>query len=307
MWQKIVVGVLVVTVLGAVAVAIIDAQGAATAADVGAVILPTPTPAPMAQQALAGNGNGGGNGAQQHSQGQATGAGAAAPQQQNQSIDNVGEAWSGEATIVEIGDVGMTVTLADGSQVFVELGPTTYWQGQGTLTPGEVVQITGFFNGDQYHAATITKLDGATLALRSESGQPLWSGGAAGGHSASGAAAGGQGAGGAGEVQVAPEDWVTVAGQVVAVNRNGLTVQSDSGAMLTLTFGNARFWQGQAVTFAAGDEVTIQGFWQDGQFQTGQVAKDATGERLLLRDPNGRPLWGGPGRQGGSTAMQSNG
>jgi hypothetical protein len=37
------------------------------------------------------------------------------------------------------------------------------------------------------------------------------------------------------------------------------------------------------------------------------VTNTTTGERLLLRDPNGRPLWGGPGRQGGRSAAPSNG
>ncbi|MEI2776458.1 MAG: hypothetical protein V9G19_10900 [Tetrasphaera sp.] len=138
------------------------------------------------------------------------------------------------------------------------------------------------------------------LALRSATGQPLWSGGASSGAAGTDASAthGGQG-GATGQVQVAPEDWETLAATVVAVNRNGLTIETAAGEVLALTFGNARFWQEQAVQFTAGDAVEVKGFWQDGQFQTGQVTNTTTGERLLLRDPNGRPLWGGPGRQGG--------
>ena len=301
MWQKMMMAVLVVTLIGAGVVAVLDAQGRAAGTDVPATeqaaILPTPTPQPTAT----------GSGAGQRVQGQNS-AGVTAEQQLNQSADNVGAAWSAAGAITEIGDAGMTLALDDGSQVYVELGPSFYWQAQGSLAPGEVVTVDGFFNGEQVHAANVSKPDGVVLALRSATGQPLWSGAAssAGGVTAeAGATHGGQG--GTGQVQVAPEDWVAVEAQVVAVNRNGLTIQTAEGETMALAFGNARFWQDQAVQFAVGDVITVQGFWQDGQFQTGQVLKLATGERLLLRDPNGRPLWGGPGRQGGRSATPSNG
>ena len=290
MWKKIIVAVLVVTVAAATVMAAIEVQGnaAAAAATQTAVARQAATPT---------TGAGAGNAGQGKQQGQNTGDGAAVQQQQNQSVDNVGEPWSATATIAELGDVGMTVTLEDGSPVYVELGPSFYWQEQGTLAVGDVITIDGFYNGDQYHAASITQADGTVLALRSEAGQPLWSGGASNGGEAS---HGSQGAGGTGqEVQIAPEDWVTMTATVATVNRNGLTIETAEGEVMVLSFGRADFWQEQAVQFAEGDAIEVQGFWQDGQFQTGQVTKTATGERLLLRDPNGRPLWGGPGRNGG--------
>ena len=303
MWQKIVIAALVVTLIGAGVVAVLDAQGNAAATDQPeaqtaeqAILLPTPTPQPAA---MSGNG--------QAQRGQNGAAGAPVEQQLNQAVDSVGAAWSDTGTIVEIGDAGLTLALADSTQIYVELGPSFYWQAQGALAPGETVTIDGFFNGEQYHAANVSKIDGAMLALRSTTGQPLWSGGASSGAAGTDATATHGGQGGAGQVQVAPEDWETLAAKVVAVNRNGLTIETSAGEVLALTFGNARFWQEQAVQFAAGDAITVQGFWQDGQFQTGQVLKLATGERLLLRDPNGRPLWGGPGRQGGRSATPSNG
>ena len=287
MWKKIIVAILVVTVAAAAVMAAIEVQGnvAAKAA--------TATPTAAATQVTAPT-NGAGNTGQGRQQGK--NAGAAGQQAQNQSAAIVGAPWSAAATIVELGEVGMTVSLADGSQVYVELGPSFYWQAQGTLAVGDAITIDGFFNGDQYHAAKITQADGTVLTLRSETGQPLWSGGAANG---GGAGHGSQGAGGSGLVQIAPEDWVTMTATIATVNRNGLTIETAEGEVMALNFGRADFWQSQAVQFAAGDAIEVQGFWQDGQFQTGQVTRTATGERLLLRDPNGRPLWGGPGRNGG--------
>lgn len=287
MWKKIIVAILVVTVAAAAVMAAIEVQGnvAAKAA--------TATPTAAATQVAAPT-NGAGNTGQGRQQGK--NAGAAGQQAQKQSAAIVGAPWSAAATIVELGEVGMTVSLADGSQVYVELGPSFYWQAQGTLAVGDAITIDGFFNGDQYHAAKITQADGTVLTLRSETGQPLWSGGAANG---GGAGHGSQGAGGSGLVQIAPEDWVTMTATIATVNRNGLTIETAEGEVMALNFGRADFWQSQAVQFAAGDAIEVQGFWQDGQFQTGQVTRTATGERLLLRDPNGRPLWGGPGRNGG--------
>jgi len=289
MWKKIIVAILVVTVAAAAVMAAIEVQGnvAAKAA--------TATPTAAATQVAAPT-NGAGNTGQGRQQGKNAGASAAGQQAQNQSAAIVGAPWSAAATIVELGEVGMTVSLADGSQVYVELGPSFYWQAQGTLAVGDAITIDGFFNGDQYHAAKITQADGTVLTLRSETGQPLWSGGAANG---GGAGHGSQGAGGSGLVQIAPEDWVTMTATIATVNRNGLTIETAEGEVMALNFGRADFWQSQAVQFAAGDAIEVQGFWQDGQFQTGQVTRTATGERLLLRDPNGRPLWGGPGRNGG--------
>ena len=294
MWKKAIVAVLVLTIAAAVVVAVIDNLPSASAADqpvAEATAVPTAT-----GNRFGAGGQAAGQAAGQHGQDN-QGSGAAVQQQLNQSVDNVGEAWSAAVTVAELGDVGMNVTLEDGTPLYIELGPSFFWQEQGTLEPGDVVTVDGFYNGDQYHAASITKADGTLLALRSETGQPLWSGGAS---NAGGAQHGDQANGGTGEVQIAPEDWVTLDATVLTVNRNGLTIESADGETLALSFGKASFWQEQAVQFAAGDAVTIQGFWQDGQFQTGQVTKVATGERILLRDPNGRPLWGGPGRQGGN-------
>ncbi len=155
--------------------------------------------------------------------------------------------------------------------------------------------MDGFFNGTDYHARTVTTSEGAVLALRDEAGQPLWSGGNGTGEN-----------GGLGQVQIPADQWVTVEGTVTALTNSGLVLQTSDAQTLTISFGRADFWQTQAVTFAVGDAVSALGFWQGEQFSAGQVSKTVTGERILLRDPNGRPLWAGPGRgQGQATTPQA--
>ena len=259
MLKKIVVGVLVLTVIGGSVFALLDRPNVASSGTLSS----TPTIQPVA---VAGT--------------------ASSTQPAQGSTSNVGEVWSGSGTILNLTDVGMTLALQDGSEVYVELGSPTYWQAQGvTLNVGAVVTVDGFFNGTDYHARTVTTSKGEILSLRTEAGQPLWSGG-------SGSGATGEQV----EAQVPADQWITLNGTVTALTNNGVVVQTTDGQSLTVSFGRADFWQTQAVTFAVGDAISMLGFWQGTQFNAGQVTKTATGERIMLRDPNGRPLWAGPGR-----------
>lgn len=292
MLQKLFVGLLSLTVIGATGVGIYDStqtdtdttQAAVLAdsapASVGGAPLAAPTATPVANVAP---------GAQD-----GTGP---IQQQQQQALTMVGDPWTAAGTIAAFDTSGMTLTLIDGAQIYVELGPSHYWQAQAvTLAVGDVVTITGFYNGDQYHAATVTKADGSQLVVRTAEGLPLWSGGASGGQNQQGATNGNT----AGQVQaqVAAEDWVTLEGTVMAVNGSTLTVQTQAGETLAMQLGQASFMQSQGVSFSAGDAVSVTGFWQGATFRAGDITKLATGERVMLLDPNGRPLWSGPGRTG---------
>ena len=72
--------------------------------------------------------------------------------------------------------VDMIIETADG-QVLVGTGPG-YLQEQGfDLDNGDAVQVSGFFEIDEFKATTITRLsEGAAIALRDEAGRPMWSG-----------------------------------------------------------------------------------------------------------------------------------
>ena len=200
----------------------------------------------------------------------------------------------------------MNLALADGTVVYVELGPSHYWSEQGvTLLVGDVVTVEGFQNGDQYHAATVTTAAGSQLVVRTADGQPLWAGGASGGQNQSGATVNGTTAGQT-ETQVTPDQWLTVEGTVTAVNTNTLTLRTAAGETLELQLGEPSFMAQQGITFAAGDPLSVLGFWQGIMFRAGDITKTATGERLMLLDPNGMPMWGGPGRAGSRSGQTGN-
>lgn len=107
----------------------------------------------------------------------------------------------------------------------------------------------------------------------------------------------GQGAGN-GSGEPIQHDWLTLSGTVVEVQPQGLLVDTTERGELLLNLGRIDFADQQGVVFNPGDVVTINGFDSpQSQFVAGDITNVTTGQTLLLRDPNGRPLWAGPGRQ----------
>lgn len=284
MLKKVVIAVLVLTVLGAAAAATLYSASQPTAETpltinpiangvVNAAANPT---------APAGNGQHGNN------------ATAGTPVAQGAE----GYPWQATGNIAAVDDFGFDMTLDTGETVYIELGPPTYWQAQGiTLTVGQTATVIGTINEGMIHAAQVQLADGATLQVRSETGQPLWSGGAENGQG-QGAAAGTADGSHTPDPQVQVDAWITITGTIVAYQGNSMTVASENGELVTLQSGQPRFFAAQGVTFQVGDEVIVVGFYQGDQFMAGDITQVATGLRVLLRDPNGRPLWAGAGNNG---------
>ncbi len=290
--QKIIVGLLVLTVLGAVAVGLYDAsqsnkpvdanqllaletdQTAPVQQSMSATQTPTvETPVPPATPTVA----------------------PVQPIQQQQASSQIGEPWQDSGMIAAFDTNGMFLTGTTSGEIYVELGPSMFWQQQPvSLAVGETVSVDGFYNGEQYHAVSVSKTDGTQLAVRTADGLPLWSGGA---NNSNGNGGQGQQAGGD-AVLVAPDEWVTIEGVVTVASGNALTMQTVNAETINLQLGQRSFVDTQHITFAVGDEITVLGYWQGTQFKAGEITNVQTGERLMLLDPNGRPLWGGPGRNG---------
>lgn len=303
MMQKVVVGLLVLTVFGAVGMGVYDAfqsdepagatellaleteqtdsvENTMNASPTPATQTPT-VPAPVAQATVA--------------------AEPGQPIQQQQALNQIGEPWYDSGMIAAFDDNGMSLTTMSG-EIYVELGPPMFWQEQPvSLEVGETVSVNGFYNGDQYHAVSVNKADGTQLIVRTEDGLPMWSSGAQNGHDAQGQ----QGQGG--QAQLEPVDWITFEGVVTETQANILTMETLNGQTFDLQLGQKNFVDSQGITFAAGDKITVVGYWQGEQFKAGEITKTVTGERLMLLDPNGRPLWGGPGRSGEQGQSQGSG
>lgn len=225
------------------------------------------------------------------------------PQPIVQAEGSMGDPWLADGTITELEDFGFTLSTADG-EFYVELGPPTYWQNQGVqLAVADTITVDGYYNGEQVHARVVTA-NGAQLVIRSEAGQPMWSGGASNEHGN-----GEQTAGTTGETQfqVSAEDWVTLTGVLSMVSNGNVTLNVDDGSVVNLQMGQPQFWQSQGIALSVGDPVEVLGFWSGDQFMAGDIRKTETGETIMLRDPNGRQLWAGPGRNGQDNGQGSKG
>lgn len=210
----------------------------------------------------------------------------------------VGENWQETGTISEIDDFGFQFALQTGEIVYIELGPADNWKNQGVdLQIGQTLTVKGTIDEGVIHAAQVILVDGQILQLRTEAGQPLWSGGA---QNSQGKNAGTNNGEHSPEPQAQVDEWFTFEGTVESILRGNMTIRTSEGELINFNTGQPRFFANQNVTFQAGDEVIITGFYENDQFMAGDITQVATGLRVMLRDPNGRPLWAGPGNGKGN-------
>lgn len=219
---------------------------------------------------------------------------------------------------------GDLVVITDGGQeIAVGTGPG-YMETQGfMLQTGEPVRVKGYWEDDELKAVQVTRLrDGQKITLRDEYGRPAWSG--SGGRAleqqasiALGGGQGGRGQGGRGQGgytgegfadapgdgtgtgQAQVEQWLTLHGMVVSVDESSLIVQADDGEQVVVE--NRPWWFAQEQGFAAqpGDEVILVGFYENDEFEVGQLENVSIDLAVPIREENGRPLWAGGGRRGG--------
>lgn len=314
MFKKIAVGGLIAILVGALALGAYDLiQGDSVQAYRGAS-----GSTGVGEAAGNGQGNGKGNGSSEVGSrgsrigGQAENSGSGQPEPQA-TVDE----WITVSGVVEsIDTTGLTLETADGTLV-VELGPEQFWTGQDvTVEPGDAVEVLGFYEGEAFVAGDILlTATGEQIMLRDPDGRPLWAGGTSSTEQRQGRggndqeAAGETGARGdqsladgsqVPQPQAMVGEWITVQGTVTAVELNALTIETVEGESMLVQLGPEHFWTTQGVVFEAGDDVTITGFFEDEvNFSAGSVTVLESGETLLLRDTDGRPLWaGGPGRGG---------
>ena len=156
-----------------------------------------------------------------------------------------------------------------------EDGVAVYGQGQGRGNGGSDLE---------------SPAQGADGRSEATQGQGALGGGAFGGAGASDGRGQGQGRGENATVRTV--EWETLTGKVIAVDSE-VTIQTAEGQVL-VGMGQSAYWEGFGVK--VGDEITVRGFHEDGEFKAGTVENLATGETVVLRDETGRPMWSGQGR-----------
>lgn len=207
-----------------------------------------------------------------------------------------GDPWWAAGTIVELDDFGMTLRTQQGD-TYVELGPPDYWQEQGVqLAAGQIVTVMGSISEGMVHAFQVQLEDGQVLRIRTETGQPLWAGGIDNGQGQNAASGDGEHTP---DPQAMVDEWITVEGKIIAYQNGNMTLSTLDGELLSFQSGQPRFMASQGVTFQIDDAVSVVGFYaESGEFVVGDITQLETGLRVMLRDPNGRPLWSGSSNNG---------
>lgn len=237
--------------------------------------------------------------------------------------DRVAEWQTVEGTVISIGTEAMVVELVDGHQILVEGQPWLYVQSQ-AFSPqiGDQVALKVFEEDDELKPGQIDNLsNGETITLRLEDGQPMWAAslqndqgsttgtGQGQGNGQGQGSGGGQGQGNGGRGQgntggeqtnsgITAADWLTFEGTAATVNSTELVIEGDTNEPVLV---DGRAWTyalEQGVDVQVGNVVRVTGFVEDSEFKTVSLENLTTGQRITVRDTNGRPLWSGGGRGG---------
>jgi hypothetical protein len=218
------------------------------------------------------------------------------PSPQAEAEGMPGEPFSALAQIRGFDSNGIDVIFETGETAYIELGPEDYLRSQSfELRETDIVTIEGYASEDIYHASKLISAAGDTIVLRNDDGQPMWSGSTTqqqgmGKHNSPSSFTD----------QVLPEDWISYSGTLTAIKNSRMTIELDDGTSLSFKTGQPRFFRNQGVDFSIGEQIEVVGFYREGNFNAGDVTQLSTGITVMLLDPNGRPLWAGPGNNNGA-------
>jgi hypothetical protein len=86
-------------------------------------------------------------------------------------------------------------------------------------------------------------------------------------------------------------------GVVTEVAEDVVNIEVSDGDVIVVEGRAWSYAKENGYVLQAGDEVRLEGFYEDDEFKVSSIENLTTGESLLLRDANGRPSWaGGRGR-----------
>ncbi len=215
----------------------------------------------------------------------------------------------GVITAINIG-YGLQYPSIQVGQTVVRVAPVWFLlENDFELKAGDNVTVTaapGANDPAVLHAVSIVnQTNHSELALRDESGYPLWQrgagGGGRGGNGAGGNGAGsGRGASGgqAGTSCVDPATITAFQGTVVSVSMGvglqmpTLVVKKSDGVEITVKIGPERILQENDFELAPGEAVTVKMATASctGEYIALQLT-NAAGVIITLRDDNGKPAW----------------
>ena len=92
------------------------------------------------------------------------------------------------------------------------------------------------------------------------------------------------------------QDWVSYSGQIISIGTEALEIQTGAAGILEIAGRPWRFAQELGYDPLEGNEVLVQGFYENGEFEVSIINDLSIDQIFRLRDEYGKPLWGGGGR-----------
>jgi len=92
--------------------------------------------------------------------------------------------------------------------------------------------------------------------------------------------------------------WTTLQGNVIGVSQFAMSVQTPTGEKVIIENRPWSFALEQGFTAKVGDQLKMNGFYQNGLFEIGQMQNLTNGSAVQVRDQSGRPGWAGRGNSG---------
>ena len=84
-------------------------------------------------------------------------------------------------------------------------------------------------------------------------------------------------------------------GAVVKLDFKSLWIETEEGENLEITRRVWRFIQEANLTLSVGDDVSLEGFYENDEFEISYLENLTSGNSLQIREDSGRPLWSGGG------------
>jgi hypothetical protein len=94
------------------------------------------------------------------------------------------------------------------------------------------------------------------------------------------------------------DSWLELAGTVADATSEELLVQLEDNTTVSITGRPWRFAQENGFAAAAGDSLTLTGFYEGERLEIGAIEDSTSGQSVLIRQQDGRPMWAGGGRVG---------
>ena len=93
----------------------------------------------------------------------------------------------------------------------------------------------------------------------------------------------------------------SVSGVVQSPDGSLLVLQTEAGEVIEVSLGQSGYWETQDINLLRGDAVVVEGYYEDDTtLAERSVTLVSTGQTVVLRDENGRPMWAGGRRNGGA-------